>query len=343
MRVAVLYNDDRSLAEGERVDSLAVASVEGAARDVVDSLRANGWSADASPVPEEPRALVEFVEDLRCDLVFNLVESLGGDARKEASFASLLDLFGIAYTGSRPRAMAVCLDKPLARKVLEASGVRVPRGCALERGDGRLHELRYPVIVKPSREDASHGIALESVVRDERAARARAAYVIERYAQPALLEEFIEGREFNMTVLGSGDEARALPPAEIDFTGFPPDLPRLVTYGGKWVDTSVEWQHIRSVAPTELDAKLAAKIEHAALAAYRALGLEDYGRVDLRVDAKGEPFAIDVNPNPDLSKDAGLALTAQRAGIEHAELVARIVANSLRTKPANASPLPATR
>jgi D-alanine-D-alanine ligase len=329
LQLAVLFNDDRALARGEAADSLAVASVEGAAGDVVRSLRESGWEARAYAVPQEPRALLDFLGALECDLVFNLVESLGGDARREASFAAVLDLLGLPYTGSRPRAMTLCLEKPLARVVLQAAGIAVPRGVVLERGDEPLGSIRFPLILKPSREDASHGIALESVVEDERAARERARYVIERYAQPALAEEYVAGREFNLTVLGSVADARALPPAEIDFTGFPEHLPRIVTYGGKWIDTSVEWQHTHSIAPRSLAPSLAAQLERAALGAYRALDLQDYGRVDLRVNERGEPFVIDVNPNPDLSKDAGLALTAGRCGISHAELLHTIVQGRL--------------
>ncbi|HUR28514.1 MAG TPA: hypothetical protein VM509_10030, partial [Planctomycetota bacterium] len=180
--VLVLFNDDGALAAGGAEDALAVAGVEGAVQGIVAALRSRGHAVQALAVPDEPRAVLEFVARLECDVVFNQVESLGGDARREAHFAATLELRGLPYTGSRPRTLALCLDKPLARAVLAANGVPIARGAVLETGDEPLPPLAYPLIVKPSREDASHGIALESVARDEDGARARARFVTLRYA-----------------------------------------------------------------------------------------------------------------------------------------------------------------
>jgi D-alanine-D-alanine ligase len=180
-------------------------------------------------------------------------------------------------------------------------------------------------IVKPSREDASHGISTASVVSGERAVRDRAAWVIATYRQPALVEEFVDGRELNVAILGSGADAEILPLAEIDWTGFPEGAPRLVTFAAKWDQKSAEYKGSMPVPVRDLGPELERLVRDRARAAYDALGLEGYGRIDLRVHATRGPLVIDVNPNPDISPDAGLAKAAARGGIVYDELIARIV------------------
>lgn len=327
-RVLVVYNDDAALASGDGQDAIAVQGVVSCASAVATSLREGGHAAELRALPPDAREVAAFVGALDADVVFNLVEAIGGDARREPAFAWACELRGLAYTGSPPRAMTLCLEKPVAQALLAASGVRVPRHVVLERGDEPLDGLRLPAIVKPSREDASHGIESESVVRDEAGLRARARHVIERYAQPAIVEEFVDGREINVALLDGPRGLEVLPLSEIDYAGFPADMPRIVSYAGKWIETSRDWALTQVVAARDLDAEQRARIEAIARRAFGVLGLRGYGRVDVRLDARGEPYVIDVNPNPDISPDAGFALAAARAGITHADVVERIVASA---------------
>jgi D-alanine-D-alanine ligase len=331
-RVAVLYNDDAALLGGEAHDAIAVQAVVECARAVERSLNERGFEARLHGVPPHPRAAIELVAALRADLVFNLVESLGGDSRKDQAFAWLLELHELTYTGAPPRALGLCVEKPVTRAVLSSHGIAVPRGAVFERGDEPIGAARFPLIVKPSREDASHGIHSESVVRDEPALRARVRYVIERYAQPALVEEFIEAREINVALLAREGELEVLPLSEIDYSGFPPELPHIVSYAGKWIEDSRDWALTKVIAARDLSAAQRAKIERVARATCKLLGLRDYARVDLRLDEQGEPFVIDVNPNPDISPGAGFALAAERAGLTHADLVERIALSALRRR-----------
>jgi D-alanine-D-alanine ligase len=324
-RVAVVYNDDSRLAAGDERDAIAVQGVVACAQAVASALRERGHAATLHALDPDPRGLPDLVARLECDVVFNLVEAVAGDARLEPAFAWLCRLHGRPFTGSPPRAMTLCLEKPLAQSILAAHGVPVPRHALLARGDEPLDALRRPLIVKPSREDASHGIDSASVVRDEASARARARLVIERYAQPAIVEEFVDGREINVALLDGPRGVQVLPLSEIDYADFPPDMPRIVSYAGKWIETSVDWALTRVIAARAQDPAERARIEGVARRAYDVLGLAGYGRVDLRVDSQGEPFVIDVNPNPDLSPDAGFALAAARAGLSHADVVERIV------------------
>jgi len=253
-RVAVVFNDDLRLVAGNAQDALAVQGVVSCARAVTDALRTRGHAASLHALPMERREIGAFVEALDVDVVFNLVEAIGGDARLEPAFAWACELRALAYTGSPPRAMTLCLEKPLAQAILSANGIPVPRHVVMERGDEPLGDLRLPAIVKPSREDASHGIESASVVRDETALLARVAHVLEHYAQPAIVEEFVDGREINVALLAGPNGLEVLPLSEIDYRGFPPDMPRIVSYAGKWIETSRDWALTQVVAAADLAA-----------------------------------------------------------------------------------------
>lgn len=339
LRIGVLYNDDENLQQGDATDQVAVQAVQECARAVAASCRENGWEALLIAAPRDPAELVTRLREERVDVVFNLVEAVGGDARLEAANAYVLELAELPFTGSPPRAMTLALEKPITRAVLAARGVPVPAGAWLERGDEPLGALRYPVIVKPAASDASHGITLDSVVTSEAAVRARARVLRETYGQAAVVEEFVEGRELNVSIVGEGDGAQALPLFEIDFDeDYPKDKPRVVTYVSKWgPEDHPEYQGSWSVPVKELAPDVADWVRATALAAYRTIGLRDYGRVDIRLHPERGPFVVDVNPNPDISPCAGLNLAAGEAGMTHAQLVGRIVRSALERRHAHAT------
>lgn len=332
LRIALLETRDAALACGDERDALAVRAADDAAVALERACRANGWSTwRVEARADAPDATLADLARLEVDVVFQLVESLRGEARFEAAAAWLLEWARIPYTGSGPVAITLALEKPIARAVLHSRGVPVPEGFVLERsGDPipcALAGRRW--IVKPAREDASHGIERESVVDDEPSLRRRVEHVIRAYRQPALVEEFVAGREFNVALLGSGPAALVLPLGEIDYSRLDPSHPPLLTYAAKWDEASVEYHATPSIGARPMARELEDRIRATAQAAYAALGLAGYGRVDLRVDARGMPFVIDVNPNPDLSPDAGFQKAAARAGLDHAHTVRRIVDEAL--------------
>ncbi len=324
LQIAILYNHDHGLVAGENQDALATLSVIEAARAVAEACRKNAWDPILYPAPNNPEEFIQALYQSRANLVFNLVEALAGETRLEAAVAWLYELVRIPYTGSPPLTISLCLNKSLAKAVLRDAGLPVPAGYLIHRSDEPIVGLCFPLIVKPAYEDASHGIAVESVVYDEAAARARAQYIISRYQQPALIEEFIEGREFNISILAEGDKAHVLPAGEIDFSDFPEGKPRLVTYAAKWIDESLECKGTKPI-PAQLEPTLSEQITRIALAAYRTLGLRDYGRVDLRLHPRNGPVILEVNSNPDISPDAGLARAAARAGMNYDQLIGYIV------------------
>jgi D-alanine-D-alanine ligase len=259
--------------------------------------------------------VADRLRDQRPDVVFNLVESVGGQPRMEAAMAWVLEWLELPYTGSPPEAMSAGLDKAHAKALLQAAGIPVP-------GSG------FPAIVKPRWQDASHGIGPESVVRDSAAAAARVAYVRSRYLQDAVVEEFIEGREFNLSLLGPPESPSLLPPSEIDFSEFTPGRPRVVGLEAKWSEDSADYRGTTPFFP-DLEPGVLDALRGVATGAYTAIGLRDYGRVDVRLHAERGPFVVDVNPNPDLSTDAGLARAAARTGIHYPGLVQDIVRMAL--------------
>ncbi|HEY3594025.1 MAG TPA: hypothetical protein VGL13_09125, partial [Polyangiaceae bacterium] len=192
-------------------------------------------------------------------------------------------------------------------------------------------DLPLPAIVKPAREDGSAGIWARSVVHDEASLRERVAEVIDLFKAPCIVEQYIDGREFNVALLGF-PQPRVLPLQEIDFTELPPEQPRVVTYDAKWRTGSVDDLGTQPVMHPDLPTTVAARIRRAATEACRAVGVRDYGRVDIRVSPAGIPYVIDVNPNCDLSPDAGYARAAGSVGIDYPALTRLLVRYALRRR-----------
>jgi D-alanine-D-alanine ligase len=340
-RVVVAYNRDFEGAEADP-ENRAREDVENVAGHLVEVLAGNGASVSALGVSDDVSAAVDEIAGRQAEVVFNLCESIGGDSRFEPLLPLLLEKDGIAFTGSAPLALMLALHKDRAKEVLVAQGVPTPRSVLLRRADQPVG-LPFPLIVKPSREDASVGIYSESVVRTPRALAARVAHVISQYRQPALVEQYIEGREIYASLLGrpNGDPD-VLPLHEIDFSDLPADKPRIVSFEGKWVEASAEYAGTKPV-PCVLSATEAERVAAAARGAFAALGLRDYGRIDLRLAADGTPFVIDVNPNCDLSHQAGGFSRAARAGgLTYDDVILRILGLALaRRHDADTIPLAA--
>lgn len=332
IRVAIAYNEARPPDDGE---DLRVYEASVALYDAVDNVQAAclelGWRPERVLVGRDPRTLLDAAA--RADVVVNFVEDIDGDARLEAAAAWLLEWAGAAFTGSPGLALSLSLDKHLAKACLAASGVQVPAGGVLADAQrDPLPPMVYPVIVKPAREDASLGIERDSVAGDEAVARAQAARIIGRFDQPAVVEEFIDGRDLTAALLtrgAGGGPPEMLPIREFDYTDMPPGLPRILTYESKWVTDSDEFRGSPAVPARGLSADAQRRIEQAARATWDAIGLRDYARIDMRLRDDDTPVVIDVNPNPDLSSHAGMADTARQTGIDYRQMIRRIVEGAL--------------
>ena len=320
-RIAVLYNTDYD-------DEADAASVASSARAINDALLANEYKAELRGV--RGRDVFEVLNGLQSDrfeLVFNLCESMEGDSRNEPTFAGLLDLFEIPYTGADLVALASCLHKQRAKEILIARRIATPAFRYIEDGgalDTSLDDLDYPYFLKLAHEDASIGITDANLVRTPDALRARVRELVAEFHQPVIAERYVEGREINVTLIGNDHDLRMLPLHEIDFSAMPKDRPRIVSYAAKWDERHVDYAGTKPVPLRDASPRLVADIEAVARAAYRALGLRDYGRVDLRIDQSGTPWVIDVNPNCDISPDAGVSRAAKVAGMSYPQLVQMI-------------------
>ena len=325
-RIVVIYNRDFEGAESDP-ENKAREDVRDVARDILRILVANGFEASDIGVTNDIAAAMSALIALQPDAVFNLCESIHGDSRFEALMPLHLDLAGIAYTGSCSFGLALALRKEKVKDILRGCGVPVPCGGLVSSvAECAAFALSLPAIVKPAREDASVGICSASVVKSPQALARRVAHVLEHYRQPALVEQFIDGREIYVSVLERvGQEPQVFPFFEIDFSDMPDELPKIVSFEGKWVEDSVEYKGTRPVRCEGLGAGLRATVAKTALDAFRAVSLRDYGRMDIRLSKDGIPYVIDVNPNCDLSDLAGgYSRAAKAAGLSYKELILRI-------------------
>jgi len=357
MRVAVAYNDDAgSLAEGEAKDKLAVQGAAQAAAAVAHALQERGHFAVPVPLKDDALEFAAKITSVGAQAVFNICESFQGRSRNEGAVAGLMELLAIPFTGNPAATLFLARDKERTKAILRADGVRVAQGLVISSADDLIPRgLRYPLFVKTRFEDASHGITTDNLCRDEAALRKRAAELILGWKQDVLVEEYLPGRELNVALLervpAAGSRARSrtgdtvrirasdssaaeeeardpvevLPISEIDFSKLSKDKAPIVTYDSKWVEDSPDYQGTPVICPAPLDDKLKAEVVRTARSAWRALGCRGYARVDIRLDAGGNPVVLEVNPNPDPSPDAGLARSAARAGIPYDALVERIV------------------
>ena len=281
------------------------------------------------PVDNEVPPLVTALSEAAPDLVFNLAESFGGKSALESNVAALLNLLGLRYTGSSPAGLLLAGDKTLTKKVLSFHGIQSPEFATVFRGAlDWAGDISFPVIVKPPQEDASLGITSKSVVSDLRELFTRIDELQSEFQQPVLVEEFVEGREFYVGVLGNAN-ARALPVIELDFSGFPAGVPRIASWGAKWGEdgagSGAEFAGTRSIFPKGLEPSLVEKMQRVAVEAFHALRLRDYARIDLRVTERGEIYVIEVNPNCYLERESEFARAAAEDGLTYDALIARIL------------------
>jgi D-alanine-D-alanine ligase len=321
LRILVVYNVVDLLDKGEAHDLLAEQDIVLVEQAIESALRSYGHETVAVPIRDDLwEPLAQF--DPNEWLIFNLCESIRDKSYLEPYVISVFEYLGFRYTGSPHWAIRTCLNKARAKEILQAHSIPTAPFQVIEPGPVR-RRLDFPLFVKPVAEDASLGITPNSVVESDRELRQQVRYIWERYRQPALVEAFIRGREFNVTVLGN-DAPRVLPLSEINFARRLDPRERIVTYQAKWVPESRDYQLTPTRCPARVTENLRMRIADAALRAYKVMGLHDYGRVDIRVMA-GVPYVLEVNPNADLSPGAGIARAAQAAGMTYADLADEIV------------------
>lgn len=260
-----------------------------------------------------------------CDLVFNLVESFADDDTADFKIAAFLELIGKKYTGAGTNGLLLAQDKAVAKKIFAFHGIHTPTFAKSYRG--RLdfsHDLQFPVIVKPAREDGSIGIEFSAVVNSIRELMERMDWLHANFDSPVLIEEYIEGREMYVGVLGN-DNAEALPVVELDLSKLPEGTPRIAAAEVKWGKGTKAYRDTKSAIAADLPEETVQLLQQTAVAAYQALELRDYGRVDMRLQPDGRVHVIEVNPNPWLSSRAEFAMAARKAGRTYTQLIGELL------------------
>ena len=259
------------------------------------------------------------------DLIFNLTESYAGDDTKDMNIAAFLDLLGCRYTGAGPHALYLAQDKALAKKIFAFHGIRTPYFATSYRGKlDHSHDISFPLIVKPTSEDGSIGIDASSVVQSVKELMEKIHDIHEEFDSPALIEEYIEGREIYAAVLGN-ESPEALPLIELDLSKLPEGTPRIAGKEVKWEKETEAYKVTKSAPVEDLDEETTQRLSDTAVAAYQALKLRDYGRIDMRLTSKGDVYVIEANPNPWLSSGAEFAMASKKAGKSYTQLISDIV------------------
>jgi D-alanine-D-alanine ligase len=349
-RIAVVYNEPQPSRYDNAGEAKAVLGVLNAVTAVHSSLLELGHDVSlvplAAPPGEASRVFGQLsrspdrdesagyshipagkLASLDVDLVFNLFEGFCGEPETEALVPEVLSELGIPCTGCPGTALRLALDKAKVKVLLKAAGIPTPDFQLLNHQTLHMFQLGYPCLVKPRGEDASHGITEGSVVSNFTDLARQVHYVSNAYGSGALVEEFIDGREFNATVLGDSP-GTVLPVSEINYS-LPSGMPRILTFAAKWEPDSPYFQGTKVVCPAELGACEREQIVQTALSAFRLIGSRGYARVDMRMDREGRLNVIEVNPNPDISPDAGAARQAAAAGMTYTRFIEKIVQMAL--------------
>ena len=328
MKVGILYNVVEAVERGLDSDKQSDNEV----LDIQQLVRA-ALQEDHDVIPLKVRRTIFTQLDKESfDIIFNLCEGYMGKVQGESWMAGFLELLGIPYTGSDPFTLSLCLDKARTKDILQANGIPTPRyQVFLQANEPIDPAVKFPLMVKPLHEDGSVGIDQGSVVEAEDKLRARVDYIVKTYRQPALVEEFIDGRELNVAIMGNPPGLEILPISEIVF-----DVKngnhRIVDFDAKWVVTSESYRSTTGVCPAQIDKQLEERIKGIAVKAFLLTGCRDYARVDMRLRDDG-PYVLEVNPNPGIGPDSGFARSARVSGLDYNQMIRRILHHATtRTK-----------
>jgi D-alanine-D-alanine ligase len=327
LKVAVLYGvwGEEDTSEPEATQAGRKRKVKEDREEIFDALGKLGHEPSYYVLDGRPQSLYGLGK-CGADLVFNLTESYAGDDTKEMNVAAYMDLLGLPYTGAGPHAHFLAQDKATAKKMFAFHQIRTPFFATAYRGNiDHAHDVKFPLIVKPQSEDGSIGIDAAAVVTGVKELMERVEYVQNEFDSPALIEEYIEGREIYASVLGSYEKTEVLPLVELDFSKLPEGTPKIASRDVKFETDSKAYKLTKSTIAEDLDEATVQKLSETALAAYRAVKLRDYGRIDMRLTPDGEVYVIEANPNPWLSSRHEFAMAAKKSGRSYTQLIGEIV------------------
>jgi D-alanine-D-alanine ligase len=297
-------------------------------QEVYEALKKAGHNPVFLRVDGTRQSLQELAES-ETDLIFNLVESFGGDDRFDTNLAAYLELLGRRFTGAGSHGLYLAQDKALAKKIFAFHGIHTPYFATVYRGrTEHSHDIEFPVIVKPAREDGSIGIQFGAVCGSIKELMDRIDYIHAQFDSPALIEEYIEGRELYVGVIGNV-EPEALPVVELDLSQLPEGVPKIAGSEVKWEEGTEAYEKTKPFFPEDLGEATVTQLREKAIQAYQALQLRDYGRIDFRLAQDGTLHVLEVNPNPYLLPSAEFSMAAKQSGREYVDMVNEIVEDAL--------------
>ncbi len=327
LRVALIYNSyEEAQLEAVAGDSSSTHELRLMIRRMARALRSLGHDVNVLHLAGDLSKLQRKLDRIRPHVVFNQYDDVVHGALYEMRFAAFIRLLGYPITGSPALALGLSRDKYMALSLMKGAGIPIPpETTLLERvSDIDNHKLHFPLIVHAAQEHAGIGMERDSVVHSKKALQEKTRQVLRAFKQPALVQGFLPGREFNVGILG-GRRLQVMPLAEVDYSRLPEGIPPIMSYAAKWVETSVEYKKTKVICPADVEPRLAARIAETAMKAFRTIGGWGYGRVDIRLDEEGQPRVLEVNCNPCLDDGIGLARSAQHAGISYPELLQTVI------------------
>lgn len=325
IKVTSLYN---YIPELPYKDETANITIDGAKDDaiyVADALKECGYQTDIFELNPETQSQLTSV---KTDIFFNLCDGIGDIPGTEPDVPKVLDELGLKYTGAGEKGMIVTTSKAKTKEVFEQMGAKTPKYWVMsETPDKEPTDILYPLLIKPEGQDCSIGITQDSVVENFEQLKREVKKITESYSGAALVEQYIDGREINLTLVDNGDRLRMLPISEIIFgESFDNSKDKkIVDFDAKWSEDTANYQNTYGVCPADLPEELVKHIEKLALKIYPEVGAQDYARIDIRLDKDLTPYFLEVNVNPDLSPGMGASRSAQAVGWEYPEFLSQIV------------------
>jgi D-alanine-D-alanine ligase len=326
LRIALIYNSYTDSQPDDKSDTGSLHYLRQMIRGIARGLRRLRHEVAVMPLAGDLSVLQRKLHRLQPDVVFNQYDDVVHGALYEMRVAAFIRMLGYPMTGSPALGLGLSRYKYMSLSLLKGAGLPIPPSTALVERLSDIHEHKwtFPLIVHAAQEHAGIGLDRDSVVETKTALKEKAREILRTYKQPALVQHFLKGREFNVGLLG-GRKVQVLPLAEVDYSRLPRTIPPIMSYAAKWVETSVEYKRTGIICPARVDAEMSALIGKTSVKAFRAVGGWGYGRVDVRLDEDGLPVILEVNCNPCLDSGMGLARSAEVAGIKYPQLLQAII------------------
>ena len=300
--------------------------------NVMAALGTLGYTAEHLAIFDDLDLVRQKLETFAPDVLFNLVEQFKNNPGFDQNIVSLLEMQGVPFTGCGATGLTLCKHKGISKKILGYHRIHVPNFVVIPRGQriARPKQLKFPILVKPVKEEASYGISQASFVETDEEFRERVAFIHEKHDADVIAEEYIAGRELYVSLMGNL-RLSVFPIRELVFREVPPDEPKIATYRAKWDEEYRKRWGLQNRFANGLDPALVAHIEHTCKRIYRLLTIDGYARIDLRLTAANEVYFIEANPNPHLAEDEDFALSAGKAGLPYPQLIDRIIRHGMKT------------